>query len=250
MKKEKGESPPKGLPAAGREQFPLVFLGIALFLFGLDLIHYGYHLGRDVSLFEIPGVLPNLLGKAALFIGLSLLFLISRRGLIVIWVFALMMTGARNEASAAMTYESCERAREFLKEAGVARDAKENFFGRVKIIPPRSSFPPEMDKVTWWGAFKPFEFWESPEFNAVWINPSGQAVGRATFRGGQCQLAKTTLSVENLPQRRLEPGMWRVIVTCEDVVVDHHPFAVVGPQAAPIDAGGEEQGVMIWMDPE
>ncbi len=253
---EKGDSPLKGdrqkrVPPK-RGLSPLLgLLGLAWVLFGLDLFHYGYHLGRDASLLEIPGVLSNLAGKAALFVGLSALFLADLRGLIFICGFSLMLTGIETKASAAMTYESCERAREFLKEAGVARDAKENFFGRMKIIPPRSSFPPEMDKVTWWGAFKPFEFWESPEFNAVWINPSGQAVGRATFRGSHCQLAKTTLPVENLPQRKLEPGIWRVIVSCEDVVIDHHPFAVVGPHVAPIDAGGgQEQGMMIWVDPE
>ena len=144
-----------------------------------------------------------------------------------------------------MTQAACERAREYMTESGVARDAKENFLGRLKITPPRGSFPPEMDKVTWWGTFKPFEFWESPKFQAVWMNPRGEPVEREEFRGGKCQLAKATLPVERLSQRRLEPGMWRVIVSCDDVVVDNHPFPVIGSSSSP-DAN--DSGIMIWAD--
>lgn len=136
-----------------------------------------------------------------------------------------------------------------MTDSGMARDAKEDFLGRVRIKPPRGTFPPEMDKVTWWGTFKPFEFWGSPEFEAVWINPEGRTVERQTFRAGKCALAKTTLNVEKIPPGKLEPGMWRAVVTCGDVTIDNHPFAVVGSSAASRDAkAGEDQGMMIWAD--
>ena len=132
----------------------------------------------------------------------------------------------------------------------MARDAKENFFGKMKITPPRTTFPPEMDRVTWWGRFQPFEFWSSPEFEAAWVNPRGETVEHQTFRGGRCELAKTTLPVsEKLPRSRLEPGMWRVVVSCQDVVIDNHPFRVAGSQNSPPDAGtSDDSGIMIWAD--
>lgn len=145
--------------------------------------------------------------------------------------------------------DGCERAREMMEKSGMARDAKEDFFGALKITPPRSEFPSEMDKVTWWGTFKPFEFWESPPFEATWINPRGEPVNRSSFRGGSCQLAKTTLSMNQLPQGRLEPGMWRVIISCGEVTIDNHPFPVVGSSPATVDSGTSPgSGVMIWAD--
>ena len=137
-----------------------------------------------------------------------------------------------------------------MTESGLARDAKEGFLGNLKIQPPRGgSFPPEMDQLTWWGTFKPFEFWGNPEFQATWVNPQGMPVSRSSFRGGACALAKTTLQVKNLPQGRLTPGMWRVVVNCRDVTVDNHPFAVMGSQASPGDGGGTpDSGMMIWAD--
>ena len=129
----------------------------------------------------------------------------------------------------------------------MARDAKENFFGKLKITPPRANFPPEMDKVTWWGRFKAFEFWASPEFQADWVNPQGDRVASQRFRGGRCELAKTALPVNNIPAGRLEPGTWRVVVTCDNVTIDNHPFTVAG-SSNPVDARGGDAGIMIWAD--
>ena len=131
----------------------------------------------------------------------------------------------------------------------MARDAKENFLGQLKITPPRSSFPPEMDKVTWWGTFKPFEFWESPTLEATWINPHGESVSHSSFRGGKCQLAKTTLKVSQLPQGRLAPGTWRVVIRCDEVMIDNHPFPVVGSNGEDADSDiRAKSGIMIWAD--
>ncbi len=225
------------------------FLMIAAFCFGFDLYHFAHHLHHDSSLLGLPGVSFKLVWKGAL-VSLTaalLLTLLTRRIFAALLGAGILLVAWQPLGNAAMTYESCERARDYLKERGIARDAKENFFGQLKITPPRSSFPPEMDKVTWWGAFKPFEFWESPEFQAVWINPQGGIVERQTFRGGPCALAKTTLRVSQFPRGMLEPGMWRVIVSCQDVVIDNHPFAVIGQTQAGPDAG-DGQGVMIWAD--
>lgn len=157
--------------------------------------------------------------------------------------------GGMDEGFAATGSADCEQAREMMEESGMARDAKEDFLGRIKITPPRSSFPPEMDKLTWWGTFKPFEFWRSPEFEAVWMNPAGEPAGRTQFRGGRCRLAKTTFRVDELPQGRLQPGMWRVVVRCGEVVIDNHPFAVIGSPSSPQDAGrGKDTGIMVWAD--
>lgn len=154
-----------------------------------------------------------------------------------------------NPVAAATNEERCEEARAVFKESGVARDAKEGFFGGLQIKPPRSTFPPEMDRVTWWGTFKPFEHWQSPEFEAAWVNPRGEMVERETFRGTHCAMAKTRLDVKALPQGRLEPGMWRVVVSCSGAVIDNHPFAVVGSLLSPVDSGGKgDSGIMIWTD--
>ncbi|MBI4115265.1 MAG: hypothetical protein HY447_01680 [Candidatus Omnitrophica bacterium] len=225
----------------------LLLLVLALISFGFDLYHFSHHIGHDPTLLGLPQVPIKLAWKIALVLLTLILLSLTRWMLLFVVSFGFMLEILQTPLFAAMTRESCERARELMKESGIARDAKEDFLGRVKIKPPRSSFPPEMDKVTWWGAFKPFEFWESPEFQAVWINPQGQEVERQPFRGGKCQLAKTSLPTQKLPRGRLEPGMWRVIVSCEDVIIDNHPFAVVGSQASGKDAG-DDTGVMIWAD--
>lgn len=163
--------------------------------------------------------------------------------------FLLLLAAGIDKGFAATGSADCDEAREMMEKSGIARDAKEDFLGRIKITPPRSSFPPEMDKLTWWGTFKPFEFWRSPEFEATWMNPQGAPVSQSHFRGGKCQLAKTALRVDELPGGKLEPGMWRVVVSCGEVVIDNHPFAVVGSPSSSQDAGkGKGTGVMIWAD--
>jgi hypothetical protein len=226
-----------------------LLLIVSLACFSFDLYHFAHHLHHDPSLLGLPGISLKLAWKGALVVlaAVLLLVLLTRRILAALLVTAVFFAAEPALGLAAMTRGSCERAREYLKEAGIARDAKETFFGNLKITPPRQSFPPEMDKVTWWGTFKPFEFWESPEFQAVWLNPQGGVVEQQTFRGGPCALAKTTLPVSQFPRGMLEPGMWRVIVSCQDVVIDNHPFAVIGSTQAGPDAGNDP-GVMIWAD--
>lgn len=237
--KEKGQ-------LRGRE---LALLLLALVSFGGDLFHFAHHLTHEPTLVKLPGVLPKLVWKSGFFLALLALAGLSLRQ----WTWGAMvgiLIGIHAlPGSAAMTHESCERAQKYLKNSGVARDAKENFLGRVKVTPPETIFPPEMDKVTWWGTFKPFEFWESPKFEAVWINPHGEPADRQIFRGGQCQLAKTTLSTSKLPRGRLEPGTWRVRVSCEDIVIDNHPFAVLSPPPQAGDTAGGEP-IMIWAEEE
>lgn len=231
-----------------RFRLEILLLVVAALCFGLDLYHFSHHLGHDPGLIDLEGVRLKIAWKAFWFLGTLALLIFSKR-LRFLGIVILMTGFGGFEAWARPGNEVCERAREFMQESGMARDAKENFLGRLKITPPRSSFPPEMDKVSWWGTFKPFEFWQSPEFEAVWINPEGLAVNRSSFRGGHCQLAKTTLKVNELPQRRLEPGMWRVIISCGDVVIDNHPFAVIG--STPSSGEGrdaKDSGVMIWAD--
>ena len=98
--------------------------------------------------------------------------------------------------------------RELVEKTGIARDAREIFFGGLKIDPPTGSFPSGMDKISWWGSFKPFEFWEIPEFQAAWINPQGEEVVRQKFRGSKCRLAKTTVRGENQLRGEFQGGIW------------------------------------------
>ena len=227
-----------------RNKFALLAIFIAVVCFGFDLYHFTHHLRHDPTLVQIDGVPFKIAWKAFLFVGSLVLFFLSGRKRLLGAAILMFMMSERNGLTAR---ESCEMAREFLKESGMARDAKEDFLGRLKITPPRSSFPPEMDKVAWWGTFKPFEFWSNPEFQATWINPRGEAVNRTSFRGGHCQLAKTTLKMNQLPRGRLEPGVWRVIVNCDDVVIDNHPFAVIQTPSSPADGGkDQDSGIMIW----
>jgi len=226
-----------------------LLLLIALVCFGFDLLHFASHLRHDPTLLGLSGVPLALAWKGGLFLGVLALSIFSRK--MFVFVFGLLLTfsqgGTQNLGAAGKGV--CERAREFMEESGIARDAKENFLGRVKITPPRSSFPPEMDKITWWGTIKPFEFWERPPLEATWINPAQEPVHRIPFRGGACKLAKATLKVSGLPQGRLEPGVWRVVVSCEEEVIDNHPFAVIAPPSSPQDRGrGKDSGVMIWAE--
>ena len=220
-------------------KFAFLFLILALACFGFDLYHFVHHLHHDPTLWKMEGARIKLAWKIALVL-FPILLLIGRKtfGLLAIFTFGFILP-----AFAGPSREDCLEAREYLTESGMARDAKENLLGKLKITPPRGNFPPEMDKVTWWGTFKPFEFWRSPEFEAVWVNPAGQPVKRSSFRGGQCQLAKTTLKVNELPTRRLEPGMWQVVVSCADSVIDRHPFPVTGSSG-----GDSKNGIMIWAD--
>ena len=231
-----------------RSKAPVVLLGAALVCFGFDLFHFGHHLLHDPALLGLPGVSWKLAWKGAIFLGTLLLLIFSRRVFLGVFGIFLGLSYGIAPVLAAQDGADCEQALELMEASGMARDAKEDFLGRVKITPPRSSFPPEMDKVTWWGTFKPFEFWRSPEFEATWIDPQGASVSRTRFRGGNCQLAKTTLQVEGLPQGKLRPGMWRVVVSCGEVVIDNHPFAVIGSPSSAQDAMGKDSGVMIWAD--
>ena len=224
----------------------LLFLSLALVCFGLDLVHFTHHLRHDPSLLALPGVAGKILWKSLLCLTVFFLLGFSRQMLLLAG-FLFLFPSAETALGAA-THETCERARDLMTDSGMARDAKEDFLGRLKIKPPRGTFPPEMDKVTWWGTFKPFEFWGNPELEALWINPGGQPVERQSFRAGRCELAKTSLKVEGLPQKRLQAGMWRVIVSCQDVVIDNHPFAVVGSSPGSPDAKGGDSGMMIWAD--
>ena len=167
-----------------------------------------------------------------------------------ILLFFVLQFGWPQQTQAGLFKSSeCEHARELLDASGTARDATEDFLGRVHRKPPYGTFPSDMDQVTWWGTFKPFEFWESPEFQAVWINPQGQEVARQTFRGSKCRLAKTTLKAVDQPRGELTPGMWKVIVTCQDYLIDRQSFAVLPVQSTPTgpDAGPASQdSAMIW----
>ena len=242
MKKEKRNRFEKNDPAA------LLGLVVALICFGFDLFHFSHHLGHDSTLLDLPGVRLKLAWKITLVLipfGLSVFsYRLTLLGLVVV-----ILLSKVSPVFAGIFSSDCERTRELMKESGIARDAHEDFLGRLKIKSPRSTFPPEMDQITWWGTFKPFEFWGNPELKSTWINPQGLVVSQQPFRGGQCELAKTALSANTLPRGRFEPGMWRVVVTCQDSVVDNHPFAVVGSPGASGDGKtNEDSGIMIWAD--
>ncbi len=223
-------------------------LALSLAAFAVDLGHMLYHLWEEPALWRVEDVPLKFLFKVIIFlIPLTLLFFKSAWTQLLLVLFVLF--SAQSSAQAAWTRPACEHARELLEQAGTARDAKEDFLGRVKRDPPYGTFPSDMDQISWWGTFKPFEFWQSPEFQAVWINPEGAEVARQTFRGNKCRLAKTTIQAKDQPRGEFPPGMWKVIVTCEDYVIDRRPFAVL-PAKSMSDGSdnGAAQGeqAMIW----
>lgn len=228
-----------------------VLLFVSLFAFAIDLFHMIYHLADEPALFKISGVTNKLVFKLSLF--LIPFWLWIRRGVWLKWlvIFFVFSLPASEPALALPT--GCKHARELLEKSGTARDASENIFGRIKTKPPYGSFPQDMDKITWWGTFKPFEFWESPKFESVWINPEGKEAARNSFRGNKCRLAKDTLKAEDQPRGEFQPGMWNVIVTCDDYLIDKQTFAILAPAGsqAPSDAPTKSQETaMIWAKDE
>ena len=201
-----------------------IFLLVSFLAFGLDLLHMIHHIFKEPVLLKIQGVPWRLLFKVFCF--LIPAFLLIRRSH---WLQWLLLIGAFSlrPAPRAFAFSNCEHARELLDRSGVARDADENLFGQIKLKPPTGSFPVDMDKITWWGDFKPFEFWESPEFQAVWINPRGEEAHKQNFRGTKCRLAKTSIQAEKLPKGEFEKGIWSVIVTCEDYLISKQNFALL-----------------------
>lgn len=198
------------------------FLGSIFLAYALDLFHAVFHVATEPELWRLEGIRSKVMLK-----------------ILPLPVFATRPTG-------------CQEARELLDSKGTARDAKETLFGNIKRTPPYGSFPADADKVTWWGVFKPFELWESPEFQAVWINPEGQEAARQSFRGSHCRLAKTTLKAEEQPHGMFQGGMWQVVVTCEDYLIDKQTFAVLPdkpPQRGSPDAGPPtSESTMIWAE--
>lgn len=223
-----------------RNNLEWILILVALGCFGFDLFHFTHHLRHDASLIRLPGVKEKIFWKAGLVALAFLILLFSNKNLMIFLTLGFFLL-AVSPAFAAPSQETCERAREFMKEAGIARDAKEGFFGKLKIQGPRAAFPSEMDKVTWWGDFKPFEYWQSPEFQAAWINPEGLPVKQSSFRGGPCSLAKNTLRTSELPSGELNPGLWRVVISCGDTVIDNHPFTVIGPSITAAEPQDRQQ---------
>lgn len=231
----------------------LALLWISFFCFWFDLFHMVFHLSKQPALWKISGVGLKLLLKGVLF-AVPLSFLLTRKKWTAV-LTVLIFLGGPVRAEAAFwdlnNKTACQSAREMLEDSGTARDAKENLFGAIKLEPPQEKFPRDADKVTWWGKFQPFEFWKSPEFTAAWLNPQGQEVARQNFKGAHCALAKSTLPAPGLPRGEFQPGIWKVIVTCEDYLIDQRYFEVQGPripyQNPPPDLkAGNTQPITIW----
>ncbi len=225
-----------------------LLLGVSLAAFGIDLLHMIFHLAEEPALWQIQGVQGKFLIKLGFF--LIPVFLYVNRKIWVSWlaVFLFLTAGFLPQGWAGQS--DCEGVRELLDQSGMARDAHENFLGQVKREPPYTSFPADMDKITWWGIFKPFEFWHHPEFQAAWINPQGQEMARQKFKGTKCRLAKISIKGEDQPRGEFYPGMWRVMITCGEYVIDQKSFAVL-PVGQPTQPNQDprahpQQPVMIW----
>jgi hypothetical protein len=218
---------------------------LSLLAFSIDLFHILYHLASEPALWRMSGVPAKLALKLVSFF-IPLLFLISRKAWLSWLVVLLFVIASQGEILAAT---DCQQAREMLEQSGMARDASEDFFGNIKRKPPYGTFPSDMDRITWWGTFRPFEFWRSPEFKAVWINPQGQEILSQTFRGSHCRLAKTTIFAQAQPRGEFQGGMWKVVVTCEDYLIDRQSFAVTPPPGfsqAPDAQKPSQETAMIW----
>jgi hypothetical protein len=231
------------------KSFLKFLLLISFVAFMLDLVHMLYHLSDQPALWNVDGVPFKLAMKAVFFlIPVTLLTFQKKWTRLLLFLFFLL------PSSSYWVYASsgCENAKELMGKSGIARDASENWAGKIKVQPPTSSFPSDMDKITWWGEFKPFEFWHSPEFKAVWIDPEGRPAAEQTFRGKKCSLAKTTVYAKQQPRGEFKDGIWSVLVTCDDYLIDKQNFAVlpVGgpPSRNPQDQtqSPKDEGVMIW----
>lgn len=230
-----------------------LLLGLSFLGFLFDFFHLAYHLYRDPDLWHIPGVFSKAGIKILSFLIPFYLLLNSKVWLKWIIIVLLVSAGTFHlNIGQAWADSDCQHAREMLDQAGTARDVNEDFLGNIHRKPPYGTFPSDMDQITWWGVFKPFEFWHSPEFQATWINPDGIEVARQNFRAGHCRLAKTSLYGPAQPRGEFKGGMWKVIVTCDDYLIDRQTFAVIAPnQNAPSgpDAKGKSQEpMMIWAE--
>lgn len=227
-----------------------LFLWISLLAFGFDLTHMLYHLIESPTLWSFSGVPLKLAMKILVFLIPLILLLTRKRWLPAAALFILTAILFSNPVLASS--QACRHARELLGKSGVSRDAEENLFGKIKLSPPHGSFPSDMDKVTWWGEFQPFEFWERTDFDAVWIRPDGSEAARQKFYPSKCRLAKTTLRTEDQPGGELQSGMWNVLVTCGDYLIDKKPFAVLpSPSAAPSGPDSprpSKESAMIWAE--
>lgn len=229
-------------------------LVLSLAAFTGDLFHWFYHLFESPRLWTIEGVPIKTIAKVASFL-LPLFLLVCRRHwqrwllLFFIGVGAFLSAGQISAQAAS----GCKQAPELFERSGVARDASENLFGKIKLTSPYGSFPPEMDKITWWGEFQPFEFWENPVFEATWINPHGKTVAKQKFRGNKCKLAKTTLYGRDQSRGQFEAGLWNVVISCEGQRIDQQSFVVLPPaEAAPgaPDVSSGKETAVIWVDEE
>lgn len=228
----------------------LALLWISFFCFWFDLFHMVFHLSGRPALWHIEGAAFKFILKGVLFSVPLTLLLTRKRWTALLILFTLISSEPAQAGFWPESKSACASAREMLKDSGTARDAKENLFGAIKLQPPQEKFPRDADKVTWWGKFEPFEFWKSPEFTAAWLDPQGREVGRQNFKGAHCALAKSTLPAEGLPRGEFQPGVWKVIVTCDDYLIDQRYFEVAGPRL-PVQNAKQEQipaapPVTIW----
>jgi len=113
----------------------------------------------------------------------------------------------------------------YLVRSGVAFDAKENIFGLIRLQGPKNFFRPDTKQVSWWGEFKPFKTWGTPELEARWYNPQGELISKQSFKGQVCQLAKTTLKMEGLQVQ----GMWKVEIYYKGGLLDQKQFSIFDP---------------------
>lgn len=198
---------------------------------------------------------PQKLGLKILMVFIPLALLVFQKVWTRFLFFFLILTAFSSQSYASLLPSGCQNARQMMEKSGTARDAKETFFGRIKIQTLRANFfyyysyhdlfPSQIDQVTWWGKFKPFEFWQRPKFQAAWINPEGQEVSRQEFRGDQCVLAKNKIASDRQPGGQMQPGVWKVVVTCENHFVDQRTF-VVAPENSSGPAETPKTSQMIW----
>lgn len=230
-----------------------VLLGIAVLAFSADLFHMTYHLQKDNALWSVPGVGFKYAAKWFLVL-VPLALLIGRKAWLRFLLLILMLMACQAPESLAFWSSGCKQAPQMMEKSGIARNAKESFFGRIKLQQPRADFfhyyafiglfPKKMDKITWWGKFKPFEFWQRPKFQAVWFDPSGKEVLKQEFKGNHCVLAKSTALAEQQPQGMFTPGVWKIKVTCDEYLVDQQTIAVL--PTASIAENQKSSEMMIW----
>lgn len=148
-------------------------------------------------------------------------------------------------AVAAPLHPECSEVRKRFKRGGVAKDARERNFGRVRINETvDGTFSEQEDQVTWWGEFdRSFSYWGEPRLESKFYDPAGEVVYEKRYTADRCKLARISMPLSP-DQVRRRPGTWKVETSCDEgPPLDSQTFEVRPASEARDREGGIHIGV-------